>query len=911
MPARSGILIEAIDRTQQVFDRIEARTRRFQRVVSGAGGALAGVFGGQILTNAALDATRALIDTRKEADKIKITFQQGFGQKAAEEMMFVREEAERLGLSYTALSKGYAQMAIAAQGSSLEGEKLREVFLGVVEASAVFGLSQQDTDGVMRAMIQSISKGTIQAEELRGQLGDRLPGAFKVMAASIGITEKQLDKFLEQGLIRADSSLLEFSRKLRELVGPNVERASQTLRAEAQRLGNSWFQLKNELSQGIFAEIVIFGIKEAKAQVEDVAQLSREVNQIGSGLSKLGGDFRQFYDDSNLAFFALSDLAVGVKKFADENSKIGKINLNPFDFVGRIRDSIAGLSEASKQYLGTVKEIEDETVKLTKNKPGETYLNILNEQWEKYAAKSQSRQQALEAEIAEIGRIGEAAGKTAEEIKRVQDAFRRKNSPKGRRTSSVDKELNDVTRAAERAAEKLKDARRELDGILLPDDASRQELFVRELTVERETRADSGERPEVLAALDRRIESEQRLVQVIRDQATAKAEVKAIELSRREFDDEIADVEESNDALRDRIRVMKDENSAVDQLKSSIIEINIARTQEKLNMEGLAEGNIELNNALEERVQLLQEELKLQRQREYTAELKQELKDMQAEQKKANEGWKSLGLTMASAFEDAIVEGSNLRDMLKGIEKDIVRIITRQLVTQPLANALTGIVGGFAQSYFGGSVGGTSYGTYSDGGGGYIQTSFGGRQLGGSVAKHSMYEVAEHGKPELLTANNKSFLLTGNKSAMVERIDKPQSVLGNGAKALDQVRDNERMIAEQIKKYFGDTSKSPQIRMGAGRSQGGRVYENTMHEVVERNDPELFKSSDGRSFLIPGAGGGRVSPMSTNPSTAGNDQSVHISFTLNGVTDAESFERSESQIQRRLTDAVDAGQRNR
>jgi hypothetical protein len=53
-----------------------------------------------------------------------------------------------------------------------------------------------------------------------------------------------------------------------------------------------------------------------------------------------------------------------------------------------------------------------------------------------------------------------------------------------------------------------------------------------------------------------------------------------------------------------------------------------------------------------------------------------------------------LGLTFTSAFEDAIVGGNSLRDVLKGLEQDILRIVTRKLVTEPLGNALTGLLGG-------------------------------------------------------------------------------------------------------------------------------------------------------------------------------------------------------------------------
>ena len=55
---------------------------------------------------------------------------------------------------------------------------------------------------------------------------------------------------------------------------------------------------------------------------------------------------------------------------------------------------------------------------------------------------------------------------------------------------------------------------------------------------------------------------------------------------------------------------------------------------------------------------------------------------------------RDLGFTFASAFEDAVVGGERLSEVLKGLEQDILRILTRRLVTEPLADAVTGAVRG-------------------------------------------------------------------------------------------------------------------------------------------------------------------------------------------------------------------------
>lgn len=84
-----------------------------------------------------------------------------------------------------------------------------------------------------------------------------------------------------------------------------------------------------------------------------------------------------------------------------------------------------------------------------------------------------------------------------------------------------------------------------------------------------------------------------------------------------------------------------------------------------------------------------------------------------------------LGLTFSSAFEDAIVGGKGLSEVIKGLEQDILRLVTRKMVTEPLGNALTSALGSFDfGSLFsfdgGGYTGGGARAGGMDGKGGFL-----------------------------------------------------------------------------------------------------------------------------------------------------------------------------------------------
>jgi len=80
------------------------------------------------------------------------------------------------------------------------------------------------------------------------------------------------------------------------------------------------------------------------------------------------------------------------------------------------------------------------------------------------------------------------------------------------------------------------------------------------------------------------------------------------------------------------------------------------------------------------------------------------LKQLQEDARGANDVAKDLGLTFSSAFENAIVNGNKFSDVLKGIGQDIVRILARKVITEPLGDFLSDAFSGL--NLFGNAKGG-------------------------------------------------------------------------------------------------------------------------------------------------------------------------------------------------------------
>ena len=148
----------------------------------------------------------AFLDAQINADRLMLQLGAGVGAaRAGQELDYVRQVSNRLGLELNTTAVSYARFTASAHGTSLEGQGVRQVFDSVSKAAAVMGLNVDETQGVLRALEQMMAKGTVQAEELRGQLGDRLPGALQIAARSLNVTT--LSSFASDRSVNTSSKL--------------------------------------------------------------------------------------------------------------------------------------------------------------------------------------------------------------------------------------------------------------------------------------------------------------------------------------------------------------------------------------------------------------------------------------------------------------------------------------------------------------------------------------------------------------------------------------------------------------------------------------------------------------------------------------------------------------------------------
>jgi len=230
-----------------------------------------------------------------------------------------------------------------------------------------------------------MSKGTIQAEELRGQLGEALPGAFGIMAKAVGVTEQELSKMMKAGELLASEVLPKFAKQLEITYGiENINRI-ETMTTAQNRLSNAWtnFVATISASDGVLTKFLTKTISSLTKVMDGLRLMTMTEKERDSEMQKQIVDKRvKEYQDyietldltnkavvRNLQIVAKADIerAIGIRKEVEALEERNKVLANyGIGGTSEIRENnkkINALKVLYEQYLRQA-EVLDDTVDL-------------------------------------------------------------------------------------------------------------------------------------------------------------------------------------------------------------------------------------------------------------------------------------------------------------------------------------------------------------------------------------------------------------------------------------------------------------------------------------------------------------------------------------------------------------------
>lgn len=251
--------------TQTTINNLNQQFKQFTSIAVGAGGGALGLAGKLGLVAVGLkvivelsgvlkDVGKKLYDAYQPVQALTMGLN-ALGKAGAAELSAMRAQASSLGVVFADTAKSQLAWAAAIQQTSLEGDKGAKVFNSISGAIRLFGGGTEEVNGALKALTQMMSKGTVQSEELKGQLGERLPGAFKLMADALGISTRELTDALKNGMVESGFAIEKLAELIEKRYGEGIVNAANTTQAQLNRMKNDWQTIMSGIGKAVDAVI--------------------------------------------------------------------------------------------------------------------------------------------------------------------------------------------------------------------------------------------------------------------------------------------------------------------------------------------------------------------------------------------------------------------------------------------------------------------------------------------------------------------------------------------------------------------------------------------------------------------------------------------------------------------------------
>ncbi len=199
----------------------------FGAAVGGAVGGVAGVAAGAAIgaqVKMMREALGATSEYAAQLQKLEIALKGVAGPEYTKALEAANQVTKDFNVPLDVSTKGITRLSAAVVGAGGNVADAEVVFRNITSAIKATGGGAQDVDSAITAMVQTFSKGKVSAEELSGQLGERLPGAVTKFADANKMTLPELQKSLKAGTVGLDE-LMKFIISL----GPEYEKTARDI----------------------------------------------------------------------------------------------------------------------------------------------------------------------------------------------------------------------------------------------------------------------------------------------------------------------------------------------------------------------------------------------------------------------------------------------------------------------------------------------------------------------------------------------------------------------------------------------------------------------------------------------------------------------------------------------------------
>jgi tape measure domain-containing protein len=331
-------------------------------IAGGLAGGVPGAFAGAAIGQVADNLGTALAGITSQAAAVQ-KMQRGLAMASvdakdfAEAQAAVGEMSQKLLMPLEQTTKYFAQLRANTKEYNLSVADTKEILEGTALAIMATGGSAEDLDGAMRAVVQIMSKGGVQAEELRGQLGERFPGAVVKFAQANKMSFEELQAGLEAGTIGI-REFINFAKKNYTDYAKFSEQLATAPEYAGQRLKIALEQISLEIG-GLFGPM--------GADIQDL--LTGTINNIAQFIKDNRAYLRQMISDFSSIVGPIAKIFMQLMKvIASFSIQVGTIFQSLFSSI-RQSLGMANLGEAKARLDRATKPAAGAS-KSSRNRPG-------------------------------------------------------------------------------------------------------------------------------------------------------------------------------------------------------------------------------------------------------------------------------------------------------------------------------------------------------------------------------------------------------------------------------------------------------------------------------------------------------------------------------------------------------------
>lgn len=171
------------------------------------------------------------------------------------EMEYLTTTADKYGQSIRILAPAYVSFGTSARLANVSLKEQRDIFESFTIAGAALHWTAEQSQRAFLALEQMMSKGVVQSQEMKLQLGQVLPGAMEIAAMSIGKTTKEFMKMMEQGEVISSEMLPKFAEKVKQVFDAASKYGAKALQADINRFDTNKLFAFEAIDRAIKASI--------------------------------------------------------------------------------------------------------------------------------------------------------------------------------------------------------------------------------------------------------------------------------------------------------------------------------------------------------------------------------------------------------------------------------------------------------------------------------------------------------------------------------------------------------------------------------------------------------------------------------------------------------------------------------